>query len=203
MVSKANPKIRCIIFDLAGVVLNDIVDKYYDHLSKELKTERKQIEDFANPRLAKMELGELKLGIFLRSAARRFNTTQKSLLWRESVRMWVRPQNDVIRLIKRLKKRHTIALLSNIDRSDYFMDLQLIDKNLFDRRFLSFYLHVRKPDKRIYEIALSKLRLNQSETVFIDDRPKNVEAARQLGMHAIRFTSHQSLLRDLKELEIS
>ena len=182
--------------------MNDIVDKYYDYLSKELKTERKQIEAFASPRLVRMELGELGLDIFLRSAARRFNTTQKSLLWRESVRMWVKPQNEVIRLIKRLKKRHAVALLSNIDRSDYFMDLQLINKNIFDQRFLSFYLHVRKPDKRIYEIVLDSFKLNSSEAVFIDDKKKNVEAARQLGMHAIQFTSYQNLNRDLKKIGV-
>ena len=57
-----------------------------------------------------------------------------------------------------------------------------------------------KPDRRIYELAISRCRLDPSATVFIDDTIANVEAARACGLHARHFVSPQTLLADLREL---
>jgi putative hydrolase of the HAD superfamily len=43
----------------------------------------------------------------------------------------------------------------------------------------------RKPDPRIYRLALQQLGVEPEESVFLDDAPGNVTAARALGMHAI------------------
>lgn len=45
---------------------------------------------------------------------------------------------------------------------------------------------IRKPDPAIYHLALERLGgLAPQETVFLDDAPSNVEAARSLGIHGI------------------
>src|SRR5262245_51406935 len=44
-----------------------------------------------------------------------------------------------------------------------------------------------KPDRRIYELLLSRNGLAAAESVFIDDAPKNVEGARAAGMAALHF----------------
>ena len=46
---------------------------------------------------------------------------------------------------------------------------------------------VIKPDPRIYRILLDRYGLKAEESVFIDDSPANVEAARQLGFRGIVF----------------
>lgn len=57
---------------------------------------------------------------------------------------------------------------------------------LFDFVVDSSHAGVRKPDPRIFEIALSHLQgLSPAEVVFLDDYPANVDAARGLGMQAI------------------
>ncbi len=45
-----------------------------------------------------------------------------------------------------------------------------------------------KPDPGIYELLLAANGLTAAETVFIDDKAENVDAARTLGFYAIRFT---------------
>ena len=57
-----------------------------------------------------------------------------------------------------------------------------------------------KPDADIYELLLASHRLTAAHTVFIDDDPENVEAARALGFHGIRFTEPESLRAALAEL---
>ncbi|WP_417768464.1 HAD family hydrolase [Stappia sp.] len=57
-----------------------------------------------------------------------------------------------------------------------------------------------KPDRRIYEVLFARNALAPEQTVFIDDSPANVEAARDIGMHAIHFTGAAPLERALRDL---
>ncbi len=57
-----------------------------------------------------------------------------------------------------------------------------------------------KPDADIYEFLLASHSLTAAETVFIDDKGENVEAARALGFQGIRFTEPRSLRTALAEL---
>lgn len=56
-----------------------------------------------------------------------------------------------------------------------------------------------KPDPRIYQVLFSRNDLAPERTVFIDDSPANVAAARSAGMHAIHFTDAVSLKAALVE----
>jgi len=58
---------------------------------------------------------------------------------------------------------------------------------------------VRKPDPRIFHIALEQLDgMAPREVVFLDDYPANVEAARALGLHAILVGGDlQAVIREL------
>ena len=52
---------------------------------------------------------------------------------------------------------------------------------------------VTKPDAEIYRRLLERYGLNAEECVFIDDSPKNVLGAEQLGIHAFRFTDYDEI----------
>jgi epoxide hydrolase-like predicted phosphatase len=56
---------------------------------------------------------------------------------------------------------------------------------LFDHLIDSSEVGVRKPDPRIFELALARLAVPAAHAVFLDDYPGNVEAARRLGLHAV------------------
>jgi len=57
-----------------------------------------------------------------------------------------------------------------------------------------------KPDPAIFKLLLSRFGIEASRSVFIDDSPKNVYAAAQLGHHAIQFSNAVQLRRDLASL---
>ena len=42
-----------------------------------------------------------------------------------------------------------------------------------------------KPDRRIYELALERLKKPAENCVFIDDKQRNVDSAREVGMKAV------------------
>ena len=57
-----------------------------------------------------------------------------------------------------------------------------------------------KPDLRIYQLLLDRNQLVAGDCVFIDDSPKNVDAARAAGMHAVHFESPDILREELRKL---
>jgi len=63
--------------------------------------------------------------------------------------------------------------------------------------FTSCYLGLRKPDVRIYRTAIGLIQREPDECLFVDDRPLNVDGARQAGMRAIRFENAGQLRREL------
>ncbi len=59
--------------------------------------------------------------------------------------------------------------------------------SLFDGLVFSGPIHMAKPDPAIFRFLLEKYRLSPEETLFTDDNPKNIEAAKQLGLHTFLF----------------
>jgi putative hydrolase of the HAD superfamily len=91
-----------------------------------------------------------------------------------------------------------IGLLSNMHPDMVAHCRQNFDwLNSFD--FVTFSGDVRliKPDPAIYEHTLRGLGVKASEALFLDDREVNIQAARALGIHAIRVQSMQQLRDDL------
>jgi 2-haloacid dehalogenase len=70
----------------------------------------------------------------------------------------------------------------------------------FEGTVVSGFEGVVKPDPRIFELLLSRFELRASSTLFIDDSAANVEAARSLGMQAVRFTSPAQLRPELERM---
>ena len=56
---------------------------------------------------------------------------------------------------------------------------------LFELVIDSSHAGVRKPDPRIFQLALDALEVTAGESVFVDDHPGNIAAAEQLGMKTV------------------
>lgn len=71
-----------------------------------------------------------------------------------------------------------------------------------DGGILSYQEKVVKPDPKIYQILIERYHLVPEECVFLDDRKDNCEAAEKLGIHAIRFTTKENAIEELKKLGV-
>jgi len=93
------------------------------------------------------------------------------------------------------------ALLSNIHPAMIAYLRENFDwLQQFDFKTFSAEVRLIKPDPAIYEHTLRGLAATPQETLFVDDREVNVRAARELGIHALRFQSVEQLRRDLEEM---
>ena len=72
----------------------------------------------------------------------------------------------------------------------------------FFRRFVDIVVSGEakflKPDPAIYYLALDRFRLRPQDSLFVDDRAINVEAAEAVGMRAHLFTTAEDLRSRLK-----
>lgn len=62
----------------------------------------------------------------------------------------------------------------------------------FDYRVFSCDVNLVKPQSAIYELCLTGLGVAPGDALFLDDRPDNITAARDLGIHGLLFTTPES-----------
>ena len=109
----------------------------------------------------------------------------------------------MLELVRALHRHYPLYLLSNT--SDLHMDYVTRKYpvfGLFKDGVYSYRAKCFKPDRRIYEIALQQFGIAAGETLFIDDLQPNIDAARALGFHAIRYdhNEHGDFVEKLAEL---
>ena len=118
-------------------------------------------------------------------------------LW--DARMWTTQNPEMLAWQLKLKQRGFLtAILSNMG-GNVLENMQREFDWLprFDVLVWSFQLRMAKPAPAIYRHTLHELGTRPEESLFLDDRPVNVEAARALGMQAIQFSNVPKLREDL------
>lgn len=95
-------------------------------------------------------------------------------------------------MLARLKENHRLVLLSNTNPihwrksvDDYFTAAGKTVDWYFERTFLSYEMHMLKPDGEIFRRVLDETGFNPSETLFIDDSMKNCLAAEKEGINTL------------------
>ena len=101
--------------------------------------------------------------------------------------------------IKTLKKQgYKLYLLTNITEDSYNYINNLININsIFDGGIYSYQEHIIKPDKRIYNLLIDKYNLKRSETIFFDDKEKNVISAINQGISSYVFKSIEDIKNNI------
>ena len=72
--------------------------------------------------------------------------------------------------------------------------------SLFEEIVVSGEERMIKPDREIYGVLVERTGLDPATTVFIDDSPPNVAAAKELGFTAVMFRTPHELREDLVTL---
>jgi putative hydrolase of the HAD superfamily len=129
---------------------------------------------------------------------------------REAVKAFMRAQSrpypDVIALARGLAATGRYRLMTINNESEELNRHRLACFGLAEI-FVAFYsscwLGVAKPTRRIFELALDIAQADPARSLFIDDREQNLDPARALGMHALRFAGTEVLRRQLTQLGVT
>ena len=112
------------------------------------------------------------------------------------------PLDETVDVLAELKKNKVpLFILSNWSAETYPKAEALFDfLHWFDGKIISGESGIIKPDPEIYQLLLKTFDLTPQNTVFIDDKLANVNAAQDLGIHGIHFQNAAILRNDLKKL---
>ena len=199
-------KIRNIVFDLGGVLVDLDFKAAINGLQQAgFANVKEQLLAFDRGGIfQKFEVGEITADEF-RAAIRENSTvtlTDEEVdgLWNA---MLLEIPREKLELILELRGKYMVYLLSNTNSIHW----DYVCKNAFNYRgfrvedyfeetFLSYEMHLAKPDKAIFEKVLHDANLLPEETLFIDDSEANCKAAQEVGIHA----HHYHVGDDLKEI---
>jgi putative hydrolase of the HAD superfamily len=190
-------KIKNIVFDLGGVLVDLDFKAAINGLQKAgFVNVKEQLQSFDREGIfQKFELGEMTAEEF-RTAIRENSTVtltdeEIDALWNA---MLLEIPREKLELILDLRGKYMVYLLSNTNSIHW----DYVCKNAFNYRgfrvndyfeetFLSYEMHLAKPDKAIYEKVLQDANLLAEETLFIDDSEANCKAAEEVGIHAHHY----------------
>lgn len=196
--------VRNIIFDFGGVICNidiSLTEKAFAEMGmKRFDTDYSvsEREDF----FGRFETGEITPAQF-RSALRPFftgevNDADIDVAW--NALLLDMPEGRIA-LLKRLRKKYRLFLLSNtnpIHYRKYLSDLREIHglegfHDLFEKAWFSFRIGLRKPFREAFGFVLRDAGLRPEETLFIDDSVQHVEGARRAGILAYHLSEGEDI----------
>ena len=105
--------------------------------------------------------------------------------------------------LQALKNRYKTALFSNTNTIHWERKMTQMElKPAFDYHFASHLMGKVKPDIEAFDFVVNELAVSPSEILFFDDNEMNVDAAKQVGINAIRVIGFDQLQDALNEFDI-
>ena len=113
---------------------------------------------------------------------------------------------EYLEFLQHLRPQYRLSVLSNTNpfiqgwvRSPQFTPCSKSLDDYFDMLFLSYCMKCSKPGEEIYRKMLADASMNASETLFIDDSDKNLEAASRVGIKTLKVANGEDWRDKLTE----
>lgn len=192
-------QIHAVIFDYGGVLCFPPDDDQIARAAQRCRLSPGEfLKAFWSIRI-RYDAGELAPEQYWRmvakNAGRDFDDQLIAQMIEAEIEFWSRYDEPVLAWNDQLRTAgFKTAMLSNLPQP---LGRRLRSQNFlkhFDHAALSFELRVVKPQREIYEDAVSGLGIPPAQALFLDDREENVEGARAMGLNAELFTSWEAFL---------
>lgn len=197
--------IRILFWDVGGVLLTNA----WDHEERDRATERFRLPkaDFETRHkeaVAVFEEGKLSLDQYLERTVFYQPRTFSKDEFRSYMFSLSKPKPEVLECARGLAAKCLMATINNESRemNDYRIR-QFGLSQIFDLFVSSCYVGMRKPDEKIYRLALDLIQKAPDECCFIDDRLVNIEGATKVGMRTVLMRDPSQLKQDLQALGVS
>lgn len=184
--------ITTLIFDFGGVIINLDLPKCIQNLKAlGLDDVEKYLSNFGQKDFfLQFEKGQIEVPEF-RNEIRKL--TGAELTDQQIDGAWCSFLTDIpvekINLISELKKKYKLLLLSNTNRlhievsaAGEFAKYGKTIHDFFDKCYFSYEMGMAKPDKEIFNAVLADAGVTAAECLFLDDGPKNIAVASELGI---------------------
>lgn len=196
-----NTPIKALFLDMGGVILTN----GWGQGSRKLAAEKfsldfKELDDRHKLAFDTYEAGKMTLTEYLQQTVFYTPRSFTPEVFMEFMYQQSQPLDDMLQFVQKLKQQHGIKIiaLNNEGRelNDYRIRTFGLDR-FIDAFVSSALVHLRKPDKEIYTLALDIAYVKPQEALYFDDRLVFVQVARSLGIHAIHHTGVENTRQEL------
>jgi HAD superfamily hydrolase (TIGR01509 family) len=196
--------IKAILFDYGGVLVQMVDETPRQQLADRYGIPLKRIYNLLFDTEASIQaaLGEISMDHHWRAIHEILHIPPRERA--EFVRQfWAADglNRELVETLPALRERYRLGLLSNANddlRQMLTERWQITDQ--FDDMIISAEVGLLKPDRRIYELAVSRLGVQTDEALFIDDMPINIEGAQIAGLQAIQYLNNLQVIEDLDSI---
>lgn len=199
--------IKALFLDIGGVLLTNGWDRNARYRAAQLfNLDYEELNERHHLTFDTYESGKLSLEEYLKRIVFYENRSFSPLEFTSFIMEQSQPYLDMIQLVKKLKQEHGLKLLAinNEGREINAYRIRQFGLNTFFDAFVSScYVHLRKPDSDIFQLALDIAQTGPGEVVYIDDRLMFVQVAQTLGMHCIEHSSYESTREKLVSLGLT
>ncbi len=197
------PATTAVFFDVGGVVLTNAWDRPARlRAAENFQLDWDTFEERHQAVVADFETGRMRLESYFEHTVFHEPRTFTREQFQEFMLEQSKPCPPGLAVLERLAraKRCLLATLNNesLDLNRHRIERFRL-RDFFEVFFSSCYLGVRKPDERIYRLALEITQRRADECLFVDDRPLNVECAARIGMRTLRYTDAPELEQRLRD----
>jgi putative hydrolase of the HAD superfamily len=195
-----------VFFDIGGVLGTNGWDREQRAAAvRHFDLDAADLEDRHVESIAILEQGRMTLDEYLRCAVfyrpRPFTAEEfKAYMLAQSTPF---PESiDVVRGLVGTGRYRLMTINNESAELNQYRVEQFGLRDLFIAFFSSCWVGILKPAQRIYQVALAMSQADPAQSVFIDDRERNLEPARNFGMQTVRFTDAATLRQDLAGLGV-
>lgn len=197
--------IKAIIFDYGGVITNDLDELLIRDIAEKFHVSYDEALESISELVKPYQRGSISDEDFWKHFSEKTKRPPPpgyESLWIDKYAVVVTDQR-VLDLIQKLARDgYTVALLSNTIPPHANFNREFGFFHLFDPILLSIDCGSRKPEQKIYQVMLEKLKLAADECVFIDDKKEYSDAAAKAGIHGVQFDTYENLVSDLAKLNV-
>lgn len=198
--------INALYFDLGGVLLRTEDRSIRENFGKQFGMSYEEIDEFVfNCQSAKLaSIGKITEDEHWLDVTRRLSLDASKMPWvRDTFFAGDILDQDLIGFLREQRTKIKTGLISNAwsGLRPWIIDAHFDDA--FDTIVISAEFGTAKPDPKIYQFALQQLNVPASNSIFVDDVLKNVDAANGLGMKGILFKNTQQVLDEITGLYLS
>lgn len=199
--------IKAVIFDLGGVLIENPVVNIFHYWAKLLNVSYDDVRNAFGPHIRAYDRGDLNSDGLLEIGTNKLGVKHNlsHTLFYDSFKKYYNPDREMFSLARQLQESgYKVGLLSNIGFGGikYLEEDAKEEFTFFDAIVLSASENVSKPENRIYELMIKRIKVKPEEAVFTDDRMDNCQGAIDYGIKAIKFNNINQLKEELKKLEI-
>lgn len=176
-----------LLFDMYGVILKESKGKFipYTFSFFDEKEHERLIRQFKEEKLfTKAGNGEISSNTFLSM----LGYDNPEFHMKNYIENYLTLDESFIPFAEKYYKDYDFILLSNdvSEWSLYITEYYQLNK-YFKYKIVSGDVKCRKPDRKIYEITLERIKKRATECYFIDNNVKNLDVAQELGISPILF----------------